>query len=288
MQQTQQRTKCCAGTTLIQSIKDAYGQRAVRASETTETASKVAQAFGYTLEDLQKIPTDSNLGVSCGNPIAIASLKEGEVVLDLGSGGGLDCFLAANKVGDSGRVIGVDMTPNMIELARRNAEKSGKTNVEFRLGQIEALPVEDASVDCVISNCVVNLSLDKPRVFSEVFRVLKPGGRLAISDICTKKDVPDDLRRSVMAYVGCVAGAVSADDYRRMLTEAGFDAIDTIDSHADLNVYKLEAGGSCCAGGGCATSCGSSAAIGGGDDDILLRTDLNEYAGSYKIFAVKP
>ncbi|MEW5899999.1 MAG: arsenite methyltransferase, partial [Acidobacteriota bacterium] len=192
---------------------------------------------GYTAEDLTKAPEESNLGLGCGNPAALASLKEGETVLDLGAGGGIDCFLAANKVGPSGRVIGVDMTAEMIDRARENARKNGYGNVEFRLGEIENLPAADSSVDVIISNCVINLSPEKDRVFREAFRVLKPGGRMIVSDIVLSKPLPDSLRESVEVYTACVAGAMLKDDYLREIGEAGFRKVEVVsESHfpADL------------------------------------------------------
>ncbi len=168
------------------------------------------------------MPEGANLGFGCGNPVAIASLKEGEIVLDLGSGAGFDAFLAAQRVGKTGRVIGVDMTPEMIEKARANAAKGSYSNVEFRLGEIEKLPVEDNCVDAIISNCVINLSPDKQRVFAEAFRVLKPGGRLMVSDLVLVKELPAALKGSVEAYVGCLAGAIRKDDYLNFISLAGF------------------------------------------------------------------
>ncbi len=180
-----------------------------------------AKSIGYTEDELRTIPDEANLALSCGNPTALAGLKKDEVVLDLGSGAGFDCFLAASKVGPLGKVIGVDMTPEMIEKARENAERNGVKNVEFRLGEIENLPVADNSVDVVISNCVINLSADKPRVFQEIRRVLKPGGRLAISDIALKKKLPEKVRQSLEAYVGCVGGAMVIDEYRKTVEDSG-------------------------------------------------------------------
>jgi len=185
-------------------------------------------AMGYSGEELKSVPDDANLGLGCGNPTALASLKEGEIVLDLGSGGGLDCFLAAEKVGQSGKVIGVDMTPEMVSLARKNAEKGNHTNVEFRLGEIENLPVADNTVDVIISNCVINLSADKGRVFREAYRVLKPGGRLMISDIALLKPLPEFVKESIAAYVGCVAGALLKDDYISAMTSAGFENVTVV------------------------------------------------------------
>lgn len=196
---------------------------------TTSQAEGISMAVGYSGKELKSVPDDANLGLGCGNPTALASLKEGEVVLDLGSGGGLDCFLAAEKVGRSGKVIGVDMTPDMISLARKNAEKGNDTNVEFRLGEIENLPVADNTIDVVISNCVINLSTDKKRAFQEAHRVLKPGGRMMISDIVLLKSLPDFVRESIDAYVGCVAGALLKDDYLAAITSAGFKNVNVVE-----------------------------------------------------------
>lgn len=178
--------------------------------------------FGYSPEELARLPQGADLGLGCGNPTAMAGLKKGETVLDLGSGAGIDCFLAGKAVGEGGWVIGVDMTEPMIEKARANAQKTGVTNVEFRLGEIEHLPVDDNSVDVVISNCVINLSPDKPAVFREMFRALKPGGRFAVSDIVTKKQLPEFVLRSIEAYAACIAGAVTKDEYLDGLKAAGF------------------------------------------------------------------
>jgi arsenite methyltransferase len=180
---------------------------------------------GYSPEDVSSAPDGADLGLGCGNPQAIAALKPGEIVLDLGAGAGFDAFLAARQVGLSGRVIGVDMTPAMLENARRNAAKAGIENVEFRLGEIEHLPVADASVDVIMSNCVINLSPDKPAVFAEAFRVLKPGGRVAVSDVVLIKPLPDTLARSVAAHAGCIAGAVDIGTLKSMLASVGFTGI---------------------------------------------------------------
>ena len=179
-------------------------------------------AFGYTPEQRAAIPEGANLGLGCGNPIAHAKLQAGETVLDLGSGGGIDCFLAAREVGPTGRVIGVDMTPAMIERARTNRVRIDATNVEFRLGEIEHLPVADASVDVIISNCVVNLSPDKRQVFREALRVLKPGGRLVVSDLVLLHELSPELQRNVDLYVGCIAGASLKEDYLQLMRDAGF------------------------------------------------------------------
>ncbi len=192
-------------------------------------AGSITAAIGYSKNELESVPDDANLGLGCGNPTALASLKEGEVVLDLGSGGGLDCFLAAQKVGKTGKVIGVDMTPEMIKLARQNAAKGDDTNVEFRLGEIENLPVADNSIDVIISNCVINLSPEKARVFEEAYRVLKPDGRFMISDIVLLKPLPQSIKESIDAYVGCVAGAILKDDYLDSLRAAGFADVNVVD-----------------------------------------------------------
>ncbi|UCC10990.1 MAG: arsenite methyltransferase [candidate division WOR-3 bacterium] len=181
-----------------------------------------SRTMGYTDEDLKSVPEGANLALGCGNPVAIASLQEGETVLDLGSGAGFDCFLAAKKVGDTGYVIGVDMTPEMIDKARENADKGNYRNVDFRLGEIEHLPAADNSVDVVISNCVINLSVDKGKVIREAYRVLKPGGRIAISDLALLKELPEAIRNSIDAYTGCIGGAILLDDYKRYVEEAGF------------------------------------------------------------------
>lgn len=184
-----------------------------------------AAALGYSAEQTAAVPEAANLGLGCGNPLAIASLKEGQVVLDLGSGAGFDCFLAARAVGKSGKIIGVDMTHEMLDKARENARKNGFTNVEFRLGEIEALPIADNSVDVIISNCVINLSPEKQRVFNESFRVLKSGGRLAIADMVATAPLPDDIKADWAAYTGCMAGASEIGELERMLTAAGFKDI---------------------------------------------------------------
>lgn len=190
-----------------------------------KSAVSGSKLVGYTDAELDTIPEGADLGLGCGNPVALASLKEGEVVLDLGSGAGIDCFLAANKVGQSGKVIGVDMTPEMLDRARENAIRGNYSNVEFRLGEIENLPVESGSVDVVISNCVINLSPDKRRVFDEAYRVLKPGGRLMVSDIVLDKELPESLRNSIEAYVSCVAGASPKSEYLDLIRASGFQNI---------------------------------------------------------------
>jgi SAM-dependent methyltransferase len=263
----------------------------------------VAEAFGYSPEELASIPAEANMGLSCGNPTAFASLRPGETVLDLGCGGGLDVFLAAAKVGPTGKAIGVDMTPEMIERARANAARSvtGKAagNVEFHLATIDQLPLPDASVDCVISNCVINLAPDKRAVLREIARVLKPGGRLAVSDLVTKQPLPQEIANDVMAYVGCIAGAISIAEYREGLLAAGFEHVDVCDTGADLNAYlNVEGTSSCCAAPELVSlenpapesCCGSPErdSVHGGLREVLSRFNVNDYAASVRIYAVKP
>lgn len=215
-----------------QAVRDKYGSVA-QATDTGCGCSissccnpgDVSVALGYSPEQLTAAPEGANMGLGCGNPHAIASLKEGETVLDLGSGGGFDCFLAAQAVGETGRVIGVDVTPEMVSKARQNVASVGFKNIEFRLGEIENLPVADASVDVIISNCVINLSPEKPRVFREALRVLKPGGRLAISDVVATAQLPDEMKKDLALYAGCVAGAASIDELVDVLRKAGFTHI---------------------------------------------------------------
>ncbi len=197
--------------------------------EFIQTAGKVA---GYSDRELQSVPEGANLGLGCGNPVALAAIKEGDVVLDLGSGAGVDCFLVSNIVGPKGKVIGVDMTPEMVEKARETAWNNNYRNVEFRLGEIEKLPVDSSSVDVIISNCVINLSTDKPRVFQEAYRVLKPGGTLMVSDMVLLEDLPDYVHNSVEAYVRCVGGAMRKDQYLNAIKQAGFEEISVVgESH---------------------------------------------------------
>jgi SAM-dependent methyltransferase len=205
-------------------VRRRYGTTALGKSACADDSctSTDATALGYSSEDVAAVPEAANLGLGCGNPLAIASLREGQVVLDLGSGAGFDCFLAARAVGESGRVIGVDMTHEMLTKARNNAEKNGFTNVEFRLGEIEALPVADNSIDVIISNCVINLSPEKQRVFNEAFRVLKSGGRLAIADMVATATLPDDIKSDWAAYTGCMSGASQITELERMLQVSGF------------------------------------------------------------------
>lgn len=255
-------------TEIKKAVREQYG--AVARGETqsccaptcctpTEFNPQDSIQIGYTKEALESLPSGADLGLGCGNPSAFATLKAGETVLDLGSGGGIDAFVAARAVGPTGQVIGVDMTSDMIERARSNASKAGLGNVEFRLGEIENLPVADNSVDCIMSNCVVNLSPDKPRVFAEAYRVLKPGGRLAISDVLAEKDLPPELIESIAAYVGCVAGAATIDQTIQMLNNAGFSSVEVTREEASKAFIK----------------------------DWIPGAGLDEYAVSAKIQAVK-
>src|SRR5262245_39326254 len=248
----------------------------------------VAQAFGYSAEELTAIPAEANMGLSCGNPTAFASLREGEVVVDLGSGGGLDVFLAARKVGPAGRAIGIDMTPEMLERARANAKKQGLENVEFHESTIDKLPLAEGSVDCVISNCVINLAPDKGAVLREIARVLKPGGRVAVSDIALKKPLPPEIEEDLYAYVGCIAGAILIDDYVRELRVAGLSDVQVIDSKKDLNAYgQVEGQVGCCSPpalessltilGESSCSPSASNAVHGGFAELLRRFDVNEF-----------
>ena len=297
-------------------VRSRYGSIALSdLSSQHDGVREVAEAFGYTAEQLASIPAEANMGLSCGNPTALANLREGETVVDLGSGGGLDVFLAAAKVGPTGRAIGIDMTPEMVERARRNAEhgNEGKpfTNVEFYLSTIDRLPLPDNSVDCVISNCVINLAPDKTAVFREIVRVLKPGGRVAVSDIALKKELPREIASDIAAYTGCIAGAILIDDYKRGLLEAGFSHVEVVDSAADLNAYaKLENQSGCCAlpsenaeatkavattSTGCcspapveaASSCCSPSELQKNLSELLSRYNVNDYAASVKVYAVK-
>lgn len=214
---TDGRSGCCSGSSVEQTV--------------------ISKSIGYSESELESVPEGANLGLGCGNPTSIANLKADETVLDLGSGAGFDCFLAARQVGESGRIIGVDMTPEMIEKARANAKNGGFTNVEFRQGEIENLPVEDASIDVVLSNCVINLSPDKGPVFDEIFRVLKPGGRVMISDIALKKPLPEKILNSIEAYVGCVSGALLLDEYSNIVNASGLQNV-----RIDVNAVSSCAG----------------------------------------------
>ena len=304
-------------TTLQESVRENYGAVAASALSGADRGVRaVAEAFGYSAEELDSIPAAANMGLSCGNPTATANLRAGEVVVDLGCGGGLDVFLAAKKVGPAGKAVGIDMTPAMLDRARANAATAGPGgtalgNVEFHHATIDALPLEDASVDCVISNCVVNLAPDKPAVFREIARVLKPGGRLAVSDIALKQPLPEAIKEDVGAYVGCIAGAIPIEDFRTGLTAAGFESVQVVDEGADLNAYaSVDGQGACCspaagdAGApqapqadglavvdlGCCPPSGAAAdpTLHARLAKLLAEHDINDYAASVKVYAVKP
>ena len=299
---------------LLDSVRSKYSAVAESALSSDHAGVKaVAEAFGYTAEELTSIPAAANMGLSCGNPTATAHLKPGEVVVDLGSGGGLDVFLAAKMVGPTGRAIGIDMTPAMLDRARANAAAGGYSNVEFYLSTIDKIPLPDASVDCVISNCVLNLAPDKPAVFREIARVLKPGGRVAVSDIALKHELPEAVSRSIAAYVGCIAGAIRIDDYRAGLLAACFQHVEIVDSGADLNAYaKVENQSGCCsptmdAGPSlhaaalnaahplavletscCTPTIPAPASLHDELASLLSQYDVNAAAASVKVYAIKP
>lgn len=290
-------------------VRHRYGSIAGSGLSSDHTGVRaVAEAFGYSPEELTSIPAEANMGLSCGNPTAYANLRPGETVVDLGSGGGLDVFLAAARVGPEGRAIGIDMTPEMIALARRNAEKGvdGRPyeNVEFHLATIDKLPLADASVDCVISNCVINLAPDKRAVLQEIARVLKPGGRLAVSDIALKQALPSEIANDLLAYAGCIAGAVLIEEYRNTLLESGFAHVEVVDTRADLNAYariESESEGSCSttaavsselpvvAAGCCSpqSTASEGAAARKRLADMLREANVNDYAASVRVYAVK-
>ncbi len=298
---------------IIQNVQRGYGTVANSGlSSKNEGVAAVARAFGYTVEELSSIPAEANMGLSCGNPTAMAGLKPGETVVDLGCGGGLDVFLAAQKVGLAGQAIGIDMTPEMIRLARDNALRgpAGRPfpNVQFHLAAIDKLPLPAASVDCVISNCVLNLAPDKKAVFREIFRILKPGGRVAVSDIALKKPLPEELAKNVSAWIGCLAGAILIEEYQREMRAAGFQYVEVIDSGADLNAYGAAGKQTACCSpamdapasarpsdslnvlpaGCCSTKPTLSRDFHAELAALIQRYDLNEYAAGVKVFAVRP
>ncbi len=288
---------------MLESVKAKYGAVAESSLSSENAGVKaVAEAFGYTPEELTSIPAGANMGLSCGNPTATAHIRSGEVVVDLGSGGGLDVFLASKMVGPEGRAIGIDMTPAMIERAHTNAKAGGYTNVEFFQSTIDRIPLPDASVDCVISNCVLNLAPDKPAVFREIARVLKPGGRVAVSDIALKHELPEAIAKSVAAYVGCIAGAIQIDDYRAGLLAVGFEHVEIVDSGADLNAYaKVENQAGCCSPKMdasspfqvaeepcCSPAPDTSNALHDELGKLLSQYDINAAAASVKVYAIKP
>ncbi len=269
---------------ILSQVQSRYAEMASSSLSSDHAGVKaVAEAFGYTPEELALVPAEANLGLSCGNPTATAHLAPGEVVVDLGCGGGLDVLLAAGKVGPTGKAIGIDMTPQMLERARRNAAQAGLSNVAFHLARIDQLPLPDASVDCLISNCVLNLAPDKPAVFREMFRVLKPGGRVAVSDIALKKPLPEEIVREALAYIGCIAGAISLADYRRGLEEAGFAAVQVVDTGKDLNAYTLVENQAGC----CAPSAGCQPNVLEALADLLRKYNINDCAASVAVYALK-
>ncbi|UCD96702.1 MAG: arsenite methyltransferase [Candidatus Bathyarchaeota archaeon] len=225
MKESEIRKTVREGYARVAKKEDSCCRPAKSCCSNTSDPGELSKDLGYTQADLDSVPEGSNLGLGCGNPVALASLKEGEIVLDLGSGAGFDCFLAAKKVGGRGKVIGVDMTPEMLDKARENARRSNSENVEFRLGEIENLPVADNSVDVTISNCVINLSPDKKRVFQEAYRTMKPGGRLMVSDIVLLKELPEVIKTSVEAYIGCLSGAIMKNHYLNAIKQAGFQQV---------------------------------------------------------------
>jgi SAM-dependent methyltransferase len=281
---------------ITDAVREGYGNVARQGLGSHQDEIKgIARAFGYSEQELASIPEEANMGLSCGNPTAMASLREGETVVDLGSGGGLDVFLASRQVGGTGLAIGIDMTGDMISLARRNAAKGGYENVRFHLAEIEAMPIPSNSVDCVISNCVLNLCEDKDAALAEVFRILKPGGRLAVSDIALKQALPEHVASEMAAWTGCIGGALTIDDNRQKLQAAGFTEIEIVDAGADLNAYA-EGGSAACCGPDPATSscCGPSEAKPAQEpafhermSELLESFDANDYAASVKIFALK-
>jgi SAM-dependent methyltransferase len=277
---------------LLNAVQDQYGAVARSSlSNHSETVRSVAQAFGYSAEELASLPPQANMGLSCGNPVAIAGLRAGEVVVDLGCGGGLDVFLAARRVGPAGKAIGIDMTPDMIQRAVAGATQAGVTNVEFHLAPIDHLPLADASVDCVISNCVINLVPDKSQAFREILRVLKPGGRMVVSDIALKRPLPKQVLEDVQAYVGCIAGAIQIDDYERLLREAGFAAVLVQDTGVDLNAYAQAGAEGCCSSSYCCSphlDPPGSSPVHDGLTQLLNRFNPNEYAASVRVHALKP
>jgi arsenite methyltransferase len=280
---------------IVNEVKARYAAMARSGlSGAREGVRAVAEAFGYTPEQLAALPAEANMGLSCGNPVATANLRPGEVVVDLGSGGGIDVLLASDKVGPTGKAIGIDMTPEMVERARANAVKFGNgnapANVAFHLAAIDRLPLADGSVDCLISNCVLNLAPDKPAAFREMFRVLRPGGRVAVSDIALKRPLPEELGQDLLAYVGCIAGAVLIAEYERMLSEAGFTAVQIIDTRKDLRAYEQADTSGCCAGPAGESCCSppEGGSFHGRLAELLARYDVNDYAASVQVYALKP
>ncbi|KAL8943426.1 MAG: hypothetical protein Q9216_001064 [Gyalolechia sp. 2 TL-2023] len=280
--------------TVYAGVQEHYGSTAKNDNSDSDYAAKVASAFGYSKEELTHAPAESNLGLSCGNPFAIANIREGETVIDLGSGAGFDVFQAAKKVGPSGKVIGVDMNKDMLERAYGIKQKINAENTSFVESKLTDINLPDATADCVISNCVINLvpEAEKPSAYSEMFRLLKPRGRLAVSDILLKQDMPNELKSDMALYVGCISGASRQEECEKYLSDAGFKGTLIVADNSDLNVYKTASKDNevlgCCgpASKSASSHCGSK------DEEKKIEkqkdVDLNEWAGSFKIYAVKP
>ncbi|EON61708.1 hypothetical protein W97_00924 [Coniosporium apollinis CBS 100218] len=280
-------------TEIYNHVNDRYSSFA-KGSSDAKYGAAIAKAFGYSEEELAGIPQDANLGLSCGNPLVMANLREGETVIDLGSGAGFDVFQAAKKVGAAGKAIGVDMNKDMLARANRNKETVGAANVAFIESPITKIDLPASTADCIISNCVINLvpENEKHVAFEEMFRLLKPGGRVAISDILAKKALPDALKKDVALYVGCISGASQAADYERYLREAGFKGVAIVDTNRDLDVYTQTQGNcpsdTCCSAISVQASCCEKTES---TDDTVLeylsKYNLNDWAGSFQIYAIK-
>lgn len=268
---------------LVEKHYSAHVNNLSSGKEFDEYNQDVATSFGYSVDDLKSIPSESNLGVSCGNPLLIAKLNEGEVVIDLGSGAGMDVFLAAKKVAPSGRAIGVDMTKEMIDVARSNAEKGNNTNVDFIEGLITDVPLSDNTADVIISNCVLNLVPDdeKPKAFKEIYRLLKTGGRVAVSDILSVRELSDVVKENIAFYVGCISGARSVQEYEKWFEEAGFKRIVIVNTNKDLNVYKEGKLMSDCSPAECNVQNNIK------DKDAIRNLNFNDYIGAFQIYALK-
>ncbi|KAB8212535.1 S-adenosyl-L-methionine-dependent methyltransferase [Aspergillus parasiticus] len=265
-------------------VQSCYGDIAKQSTnhQQHDKEEEIARAFGYSAEDLGSLPGKTNLGLSCGNPVGFANVKEGETVLDLGSGSGIDVLLAARKVGLNGQAIGVDMTKSMIELAEKNIQKAELPNARIIEANINSIPLPNSSVDCIISNCVINLvpATDKAAVFEEIARLLKPGGRVAISDILARKPLPDRITNNMALYIGCVAGASQIGHYEEYLKQAGFEDVLIVDTKSDLNIYKESSylpQGSCCG-----DSSGRKEAV-----RDIAELDFKQWVGSFQIYAIK-
>lgn len=237
-EQIQKNVKSGYADIVKRNTKKSFLPNIFQCCDPKEIATDIGKKIGYSEEELKNVPEDANLGIGCGNPTALASIKKGETILDLGSGAGFDCFLASRETGETGKVIGVDITPEMVTQAKKNAEKGNYKNVEFKVGEIENLPVESNSIDLIISNCVINLSNQKEQVFKEAFRVAKPNGRIMISDIILLNDLPDYVKNSVEGHIACLAGAVRKEDYINAITKAGFTAI-SIDKQASFPIELM-------------------------------------------------